>query len=162
MSDDLNKLDYDVSYGADFQERKVEVIDVYEKKNDTSESRFEDYKYVAFSSKLIKCFRQKMKESEKRLRLDSLIEAYKNGEDTYPESQDLSLSEWCMASVNNFLSIAEGKNYNMTPSEEDINKAKKDLEKFQLSEQFKTTAQLYLETRKETIDHAVNAHYRHF
>ena len=39
---------------------------------------------------------------------------------------------------------------------------KKDLEKFQLSEQFKTTAQLYLETRKETIDHAVNAHYRHF
>ena len=34
MSDDLNKLDYDVSYGADFQERKVEVIDVYEKKND--------------------------------------------------------------------------------------------------------------------------------
>ena len=45
MSDDLNKLDYDVSYGADFQERKVEVIDVYEKKNDTSESRFEDDKY---------------------------------------------------------------------------------------------------------------------
>ena len=66
MSDNLNKLDYDVSYGADFQERKVEVIDVYEKKNDTSESRFEDDKYVAFSSKLIKCFRQKMKESEEK------------------------------------------------------------------------------------------------
>ena len=32
MSDDLNKLDYDVSYGADFQERKVEVIDVTRKK----------------------------------------------------------------------------------------------------------------------------------
>ena len=49
----------------------------------------------------------------------------------------------------------------MSPSEADIEKAKKDLEKFDLNEEFKTTAQLYLETRKETIDHAINAHYRH-
>jgi len=161
MSDNLDKLDYDVSYGADFQKRKVEVIDVYSEENDIQESLAEDDRYVAFSSKLIKCFRGKMKESEKRLRLDSLIEAYKNAEDTYEKSTDLSLSEWCMASVNNFLNIVEGNNYNMSPSEADIEKAKKDLEKFDLNEEFKTTAQLYLETRKETIDHAINAHYRH-
>ena len=162
MSDNLDKLDYDVSYGADFQKRKVEVIDVYQKQNDAKVSFEEDDKYVAFSSKLIKCFRHKMKESEKRLRLDSLIEAYKNGEDTYAQESDVTLSEWCMASVNNFLSIAEGTNYNMTPSLNDIEEARKDLKNFDLGEEFTTTTQLYLETRKETIDHAISAHYRHF
>ena len=162
MSDNLDKLDYDVSYGADFQKRKVEVIDVYQEQNDAQVSLREDDKYVAFSSKLIKCFRSKMKESEKRLRLDSLIEAYKNGEDTYNKEGDVTLSEWCMASVNNFLNIAEGINYNMTPSADDIEKARKDLKSFDLGEEFTTTSQLYLETRKETIDHAISAHYRHF
>ena len=91
-----------------------------------------------------------------------VIEAYKNGEDTYNKKGDVTLSEWCMASVNNFLNIAEGINYNMTPSTEDIEKARKDLKSFDLGEEFTTTSQLYLETRKETIDHAISAHYRHF
>ena len=103
-----------------------------------------------------------MKESHCRLRLDSLIEAYRNGEDTYPETLGVSLSVWCMASVNNFLTIAEGKNYDLNPSQADIEKAIKDLEKFELKAEFNTTTQLYLETRKETIGHAVSAQYRYF
>jgi len=162
MSDNLDKLDYDVSYGADFQKRKVEVIDVYNNQDEVESSLVEDDKYVAFSAELIKCFRKKMKESHCRLRLDSLIEAYRNGEDTYPETLGVSLSVWCMASVNNFLTIAEGKNYDLNPSQADIEKAIKDLEKFELKAEFNTTTQLYLETRKETIGHAVSAQYRYF
>jgi hypothetical protein len=162
MSDNLDKLDYDVSYGADFQKRKVEVIDVYHTQDEAKPSLIEDDKYVAFSAELIKCFREKMKESQCRLRLDSLIEAYRNGEDTYTETKGIGLPVWCMASVNSFLNIAEGKNYSLNPSEADIEKAEKDLEKFDLKAEFTTTTQLYLETRKETIDHAVTAQYRYF
>ena len=71
-----------------------------------------------------------MKDSSARLRVDSLIKAYKAAEDTYNKDDKHSLSLWCMANVNCFLDITEGKNFNIEPSESQLSRASEDLEKF--------------------------------
>ena len=74
--DDLNKLDFDVSYGTSFSQEKPSLIDVYEPKTETIEVDLPDDKFITFSANLIKCFRSKIKESSAKLRVDSLIDTY--------------------------------------------------------------------------------------
>jgi hypothetical protein len=49
------------------------------------------------------------------------------------------------------LGIAETSTFNTTPSAEQIENAKKDLEEFQLDLDFKSVENLYLETRREAL-----------
>ena len=103
--DNLNKLDFDVSYDTSFSSEKPNLIDIYDnKKAEVLESK-EDDEFVYFSANLIKCFKYKIKESSAKLRVDSLIDTYKAAENTYDKKSDCTLSEWCMANVNRFLNI---------------------------------------------------------
>ena len=151
MSDNLDKLDFDVSYSIIFGKEEVDLIDIYEPKASTFEVDMPEDKFVAFSSNLIKCFKSKIKDSSSKIRTDTLIEVYRNAEDNYEKSEDCSLSLWCMASVNAFLGIAEASTFNATPSSEQIENAKKDLEEFGLNLDFGSIEDLYLETRREAL-----------
>lgn len=151
MSDNLDKLDFDISYDIIFGTEEVDLIDIYEPKVDAIEVDLPDDKFVIFSSDLIKCFKSKLKNGSYRLRVDTLIEVYRNAEASYEESEDYNLSLWCMASVNAFLGIAEASTFNTAPSDKQIENAKKDLEEFGLSLDFKNIHDLYLETRREAL-----------
>tara|TARA_R110002020_G_scaffold280388_1_gene496133 strand:+ start:876 stop:1358 length:483 start_codon:yes stop_codon:yes gene_type:complete len=153
--DDLDKLDFDVSYGDQFSTEEPKLIDVYPPKKEESLRGKEDDKFVSFSADLIKCFKSKIKQSSARLRVDSLINIYKTSEESYKDNQEYTLSEWCMANVNRFLDIAEGKDFNLSDKEVDIGKAKKDLIDNDLKLKFESVNQLYIETRKEAIDNAI-------
>ncbi len=153
--DDLDKLDFDVSYGDQFSTEEPKLIDVYPPKKEESLREKEDDKFVSFSADLIKCFKSKIKQSSARLRVDSLINIYKTSEESYKDNQEYTLSEWCMANVNRFLDIAEGKDFNLSDKEVDIGKAKKDLIDNDLKLKFESVNQLYIETRKEAIDNAI-------
>jgi len=157
--DDLNKLDFDVSYGTSFSPEEPSLIDVYEPKTGTIEVDLPDDKFVTFSANLIKCFRSKIKESSAKLRVDSLIDTYKSAEDSYSKEKDYTLSEWCMASVNRFLGIAEGKDFNLESADINKEEIRKDLEKYNLDLDFNSISELYIETRKEAIEHAVASHW---
>jgi len=160
--DDLNKLDFDVSYGTSFSPEEPSLIDVYEPKTGTIEVDLPDDKFVTFSANLIKCFRSKIKESSAKLRVDSLIDTYKSAEDSYSKKKDCTLSEWCMASVNRFLGIAEGKDFNLESADINKEEIRKDLEKYNLDLDFNSISELYIETRKEAIEHAVASHWIEF
>jgi len=151
MSDNLDKLDFDVSYDIIFGKEEVDLIDVYERKTYSFEVDMPEDKFVTFSSNLIKCLKSKVKKSPSKIRTDTLIEVYRNAEETYKKSEDYNLSSWCLASVNAFLGIAETSTFNTTPSAEQIENAKKDLEEFQLDLDFKSVENLYLETRREAL-----------
>ena len=72
--DNLNKLDFDVSYDTSFSSEKPNLIDVYDnKKTEVLESK-EDDEFVSFSANLIKCFKSKIKESSAKLRVDSQLD----------------------------------------------------------------------------------------
>ena len=157
--DDLNKLDFDVSYGTSFSQEEPSLIDVYEPKTETIEVDLPDDKLVTFSANLIKCFRSKIKESSAKLRVDSLIDTYKAAEDSYNKEKDCTLSEWCMANINRFLDIAEGKDFNLEKTNVDKEEIKKDLEKYNLDLDFNSISELYIETRKEAISNAVASHW---
>tara|TARA_R100000742_G_C4262722_1_gene80558 strand:- start:19 stop:504 length:486 start_codon:yes stop_codon:yes gene_type:complete len=157
--DNLNKLDFDVSYDTSFSSEKPNLIDVYDnKKTEVLESK-EDDEFISFSANLIKCFKSKIKESSAKLRVDSLIDTYKAAENTYNKGSDCTLSEWCMANVNRFLDIAEGKTFNLEDVPVDKKEIKKDLEKYDLNLDFNSISELYIETRKEAISHAVASHW---
>ena len=151
MSDNLDKLDFDVSYDIIFGKEEVDLIDVYERKTYSFEVDMPEDKFVTFSSNLIKCLKSKVKKSPSKIRTDTLIEVYRNAEETYKKSEGYNLSSWCLASVNAFLGIAETSTFNTTPSAEQIENAKKDLEEFQLDLDFKSVENLYLETRREAL-----------
>ena len=151
MSDNLDKLDFDVSYSIIFGKEEVDLIDIYEPKASSFEVDMPEDKFVTFSSNLIKCFKSKIKDSPNKMRTDTLIEVYRNAEDTYEKSEDCSLSLWCMASVNAFLGIAEASTFNSIPSLEQIENTKKDLEEFKLDLDFESIEDLYLETRREAL-----------
>lgn len=155
--DDLGKLDFDVSYGDRFSTEKPNLIDIYAPKKQEPLKEKEDDKFVSFSADLIKCFKSKIKQSSARLRVDSLINIYKTSEESYKHNQEYALSEWCMANVNRFLDIAEGKDFTLSDKEVDIEKAKKDLIDNNLKLRFESVNQLYIETRKEAIDNAIAA-----
>jgi len=157
----IDKLDFDVSLNASFNKTESRVVDFYEKK-DTDENRDKEDDLVSFSSILIECFKNKIKASEKRVRVDSVVDVYKNAEGTYNPKQNITLSEWCMACVNNYLSISQGTSFNLIPTEAHIEQAKEDLKEYKLEENFASVDELYLETRKESIQHAVSAHCRYF
>ena len=144
MSDNLDKLDFDISYDIIFGKEEVDLIDIYEPKVATIEVDLPDDEFVTFSSDLIKCFKSKLKDGSYRLRVDTLIEVYRNAGASYEESKDYNLSLWCMASVNAFLGIAEASTFNTTPSDEQIEIAKRDLDEFELSLDFKDIKDLYL------------------
>ena len=151
MSDNLDKLDFDVSYSIIFGKEEVDLIDIYEPKTSTFEVNMPEDKFVTFSSNLIKCFKSKVKNSPSKIRTDTLIEVYRNAEETYGESEDCTLSSWCLASVDAFLGIAEASTFNTVPSLEQIENTQKDLEKFELSLDFESIKDLYLETRREAL-----------
>ena len=151
MSDNLDKLDFDVSYSIIFGKEEVDLIDIYEPKTYTFEVDMPEDKFVTFSSNLIKCFKSKVKNSPSKIRTDALIEVYRNAEETYEESEDYTLSSWCLASVDAFLGIAEASTFNTVPSEEQIENTQKDLEEFELSLDFESIKDLYLETRREAL-----------
>ena len=151
MSDNLDKLDFDVSYSIIFGKEEVDLIDIYEPKTSTFEVNMPEDKFVTFSSNLIKCFKSKVKNSPSKIRTDTLIEVYRNAEETYGESEDCTLSSWCLASVDAFLGIAEASTFNTVPSEEQIENTQKDLEEFELSLDFESIEDLYLETRREAL-----------
>ena len=151
MSDNLDKLDFDVSYDIIFGKEEVDLIDIYERKASTFEVEMPDDKFFTFSSNLIKCFKSKIKVTPNKIRTDTLIEVYRNAEETHKESEGHTLSSWCMASVNAFLGIAEASTFNTTPSVEQIENAKKDLEEFKLDLDFESIEDLYLETRLEAL-----------
>ena len=151
MSDNLDKLDFDVSYSIIFGKEEVDLIDIYEPKTSTFEVDMPEDKFVTFSSNLIKCFKSKVKNSPNKIRTDTLIEVYRNAGETYGESEDYTLSSWCLASVDAFLGIAEASSFNMEPSREQIENTQKDLEEFELSLDFESIKDLYLETRHEAL-----------
>ena len=151
MSDNLDKLDFDVSYSIIFGKEEVDLIDIYEPKTSTFEVNMPEDKFVTFSSNLIKCFKSKVKNSPSKIRTDTLIEVYRNAEETYGESEDCTLSSWCLASVDAFLGIAEASTFNTVPSLEQIENTQKDLEEFELSLDFESIKDLYLETRREAL-----------
>ena len=151
MSDNLDKLDFDVSYSIIFGKEEVDLIDIYEPKTSTFEVNMPEDKFVTFSSNLIKCFKSKVKNSPSKIRTDTLIEVYRNAEETYGESEDCTLSSWCLASVDAFLGIAEASTFNTVPCEEQIENTQKDLEEFELSLDFESIKDLYLETRREAL-----------
>ena len=151
MSDNLDKLDFDVSYSIIFGKEEVDLIDIYEPKTSTFEVNMPEDKFVTFSSNLIKCFKSKVKNSPSKIRTDALIEVYRNAGETYGESEDCTLSSWCLASVDAFLGIAEASTFNTVPSEEQIENTQKDLEEFELSLDFESIKDLYLETRREAL-----------
>ena len=151
MSDNLDKLDFDVSYSIIFGKEEVDLIDIYEPKTSTFEVDMPEDKFVTFSSNLIKCFKSKVKNSPNKIRTDTLIEVYRNAGETYGESEDYTLSSWCLASVDAFLGIAEASSFNMEPSLEQIENTQKDLEEFELSLDFESIKDLYLETRREAL-----------
>ncbi len=151
MSDNLDKLDFDVSYDIVFGKEEVDLIDIYERKTSSFEVDMPEDKFVTFSSNLIKCFKSKIKNSSSKTRTDTLIEVYRNAEETYEEPENYTLSAWCLASVDAFLGIAEASTFNTTPSADQIENAKKDLEEFELDLDFKSIENLYLETRREAL-----------
>ena len=151
MSDNLDKLDFDVSYSIIFGKEEVDLIDIYEPKTSTFEVNMPEDKFVTFSSNLIKCFKSKVKNSPSKIRTDTLIEVYRNAEETYGESEDCTLSSWCLASVDAFLGIAEASTFNTVPSLEQIENTQKDLEEFELSLDLESIKDLYLETRREAL-----------
>ena len=151
MSDNLDKLDFDVSYDIIFGKEEVDLIDIYERKTSSFEVEMPDDKFVTFSSNLNKCFKSKIKVTPNKIRTDTLIEVYRNAEDNYEKSEDCSLSLWCMASVNAFLGIAEASTFNSIPSLGQIENTKKDLEEFKLDLDFESIEDLYLETRREAL-----------
>ena len=106
MSDNLDKLDFDVSYDIIFGKEEVDLIDIYERKTSSFEVDMPEDKFVTFSSNLIKCFKSKIKNSPSKTRTDTLIEVYRNAEETYEESENYTLSAWCLASVDAFLDFA--------------------------------------------------------
>jgi dsDNA-binding SOS-regulon protein len=151
MSDNLDKLDFDISYDIIFGKEEVDLIDIYEPKAMTMEVDLPDDEFVTFSSDLIKCFRSKIKEGEHKVKVDTLIEVYRNAEVSYDQSKNYSLSLWCMASVNAFLGIVEASNFDAAPSAEQIENAEKDLGEFELILDFASIKDLYLETRREAL-----------
>ena len=155
----LDRLDFYISGDAFPQEKNVKIIDIYSTSSEKSKEENAIDKYVVFSSNLIKCFKSKLKDSSARLRVDSLIKAYKAAEDTYNKDDKHSLSLWCMANVNCFLDITEGKNFNIEPSESQLSRASEDLEKFNLIDNFDSIEQLYIETRQEAIKNAIASHW---
>ena len=151
MSDNLDKLDFDVSYDIIFGKEEVDLIDIYEPRVSAFEVDLPEDKFVTFSSNLVKCFKSKIKDGLNKVRTDSVIEVYRNAEDTYEKSEECTLSLWCMASVNAFLGIAEASTFNTVPSEKQIEDSKKDLEEFELTLDFDSISDLYLETRREAL-----------
>ena len=160
--DNLSKLDFDVSYGTNFSSDEANLIDVYECKKSQKEEVKEDDKFVSFSANLIKCFKSKIKESPAKLRVDSLIDTYKAAEETYDKKTDYTLSEWCMANVNRFLGIAEGRDFSLEELEVNKEEIKKDLEKYNLNLDFESVDELYIETRKEAINQAIASQWMEF
>lgn len=157
----INKLDFDISLSSRLNKSESKIVDFFNPKLDAEKIENEE-EYVSFSAELVKCFKKKIKESGKRVRVDSVIKAYKNAQDTFVLNSDTTLSEWCMACVNNFLSLSEGKSFSLEPDEAQVCKAKKDLVEHNLTKDFENVNQLYLETREESIQHAINAHCRYF
>ena len=151
MSDNLSKLDFDVSYDIIFGKEEVDLIDIYEPKVSTSKVDVPEDKFVTFSANLIKCLKSKVKNSPNKIRTDTLIEVYRNAEETYEESESCTLSSWCLASVDAFLGITEASTFNTIPSKEQIGNVQKDLEEFELGLEFESTKDLYLETRREAL-----------
>ena len=151
MSDNLDKLDFNVSYDIIFGKEEVDLIDIYEPKVSSFEVDLPEDKFVTFSSNLVKCFKSKIKDGLNKVRTDSVIEVYRNAEDTYKKSEECTLSLWCMASVNAFLGIAKASTFNTVPSKEQIEDSKNDLEEFELTLDFDSISDLYLETRREAL-----------
>ena len=152
--DNLNKLDFDVSYDTSFSSEKANLIDVYARDVEVTAAQKEEDKLISFSAALIDCFKNKVKNSPERLRVDSLVATYKEAGETYKEQTDCTLNEWCMAHVNRFLNIAEKKDFVL-----DLNKAKQDLIEYGLEVEFDSVDQLYIETRKEAINNAIASHW---
>lgn len=151
MSDNLDQLDFDISYNVIFGKEEVDLIDIYEPNSSSFEVDIPEDKFVTFSSNLIKCFKSKIKNSPSKTRTDTLIEVYRNAEDSYEKSEECNLSLWCMASINAFMGISEASSFNTVPSSEQIEKTKKDLEQFDLDLDFERVEDLYLETRREAL-----------
>ena len=154
----LNKLDFDITGETFPQEGNVKFIDISSKKKETTTAEIEEDKYISFSADLIKCFKDKVKKSSARLRVDSLVDTYKIAEETYSESMDCTLGEWCMANVNRFLNIAEGKEFSLD-SMANIDAAKEDIQHYNLQIDFDSIDQLYIETRKEAINNAITSNW---
>ena len=67
-----------------------------------------------------------------------------------------------MANVNRFLDIAEGKGFNLENTDINKEEIRKDLEQYNLNLDFNSISELYIETRKEAIEHAVASHWIEF
>lgn len=154
----LNKLDFDITGETFPQEGNVKFIDISNKKEEPVTAETEEDKYISFSADLIKCFKDKVKKSPARLRVDSLVDTYKIAEETYSKSMKCTLGEWCMANVNRFLNIAEGKEFNLD-SMANIDAAKEDIQHYNLQVNFDSIDQLYIETRREAINNAITSNW---
>ena len=152
--DNLNKLDFEVSYDTPFSPEGRDLINIYSEKVEMIEAKKEEDKLIKFSVSLANCFKDKVRKSPERLRVESLIATYKAAGETYNKEMDCSLGEWCMANVNRFLKIAEGKEFNLN-----IDSAKQDLLDYNLDVDFDSVDELYIETRKETISNAIASHW---
>jgi len=153
----LERLDIDVSLDSSFGKQEPNLIDVYEQRESVPLVSKKDDEIVSFSANLIKCFKSKIKKSPARLRVDSLIETYKTAGEAYELNSGCSLSVWCMANVNRFLSVAEGKDFNVSSMDAYIVEAEEELKKLNLDFDFESVNDLYIETRRESIKNTMDA-----
>tara|TARA_B100000427_G_scaffold60826_1_gene47885 strand:+ start:572 stop:1060 length:489 start_codon:yes stop_codon:yes gene_type:complete len=152
----LDRLDFDITGDAFPKGENVKMIDVYGKSSPSISKEVEIDEYIVFSSDLIKCFKSKVKKSPAKLRVDSLIETYKSAEESYVPNSTYNLPTWCMANVNRFLSVAEGKDFNVSTMDSYVTQAKEELKELNLEFNFESVNDLYIETRKESIQNIIN------
>ena len=72
--DKINKLDFDISLSSRLNKSESKIVDFFNPKPDAEKIENEE-EYVSFSAELVKCFKKKIKESGKRVRVDSVIKA---------------------------------------------------------------------------------------
>ena len=143
----------------------IEEIEFIRNKNEVETSQHEEC--ISFSNRLIELFKIKAKEYNEsrhgKMNFHKILNVFCSAADDFSERVDLSknMNEWCLARVYGFLRIissesikfssknfAIGKeidlNKNWEPSEEDFVSAKKDIETYNITYNFRDVDELYL------------------
>ena len=88
--DKINKFDFDISWSSKLDEPESKIVDFFESKSDGEKLKKED-EFISFSASLVECFKEKIKASGKRIRVDSVVKAYKNAQESFSPSNDITL-----------------------------------------------------------------------
>ena len=167
----MDKLEYDLQYTSGINRNDEALIVDLCKKPDGKEE--EQQKAIDFSKKVIQALEEKMKlhnsEHSKLVKLYQLKSAFCKGARMRDKNSEPNMTEWGLARVELFLRISSGKikninleleensSYNslmdianhFTPSEVDFEKAKSDIETYDLDSHFDNVDELYIDEEPE-------------